>query len=181
MRLAIVCAVIALAASTGVLASTFPTVQFVGFNSSTFEYTYRVTHYSDGPYGFDEFEIDSWFAPGISVTNTMTGAWVGGVNQAWPKRRTDWYDVPNGKSGKAFIWYAGNVLPNQSWVGDFKIIIPNSQPLPGSVYTSGGGLTESRARHYVNVPSPIPEPTGVLALGSMIVGMTPILLRKRRS
>ena len=59
----------------------------------------------------------------------------------------------------------------------FKIIIPNSQPIAGNVRTYASVtryLTQAS-----KVPSIVPEPSSLLAVGSFL-GLVPLVFRRRK-
>lgn len=154
-------------------ADVFPTVSLTWDGVST--YTYHVSVPANNSYPFGQLLIftkaTSW--NGVEETWTQSGAWVGGVDQAWLSGFSE------GDDGDTAEWRAtGDQEAISSWEGDFILIAPNTSPVPGQGMTKDGGL-DSVNYFDINVPGPVPEPSSMLALGSLIGLMVPVIRRRK--
>ena len=174
LRLVWVCAVLVVLASAAQCADIYPTVGFA-FNSATFEYSWTVYYTTDVTVNLSRFQVYASL-PAASWTNA-SGPWSGSPAQdeAW-----SFTAPPNGDGTYALRWLA----PTQkvrtpaggAWTGVFKVTVPNSQPIQGSV------LTYASATKSLVQPSSVPyvpEPSSIVSLLSL-VGLAPLVFRKKR-
>ena len=154
-----------------------PSVTLLSFDPSTFTYVYRVVQGLTAADTLTDFKVDAFTQ--ASDPYTMTAPADG---SHFHTARTTWSDPVTGGSGIEYQWYGGFVKPGRAltvpWVGDFTLQIQNTMPVPGFAYTYGGQHVV--LRHAVNVPGPVPEPSSILALGAMLAGICPAVLRYRK-
>ncbi len=166
---AIVCAVCSNPGAT----ANYPVVVYNGFDVGTSTYTYTITSPADATYNFGYFLIDaetytSW---------TLVGPIVNNIDQNWLSGSM--FRTPTADS---LYWRAvGNqeILANTYWQGIFKVIAPGTAPVMGSVLTKDG-IDESSNITSLQVPGPVPEPTGFITLCGVMLGL-PYWLRRGRT
>jgi hypothetical protein len=155
-----------------------PAVSFA-FNPATFEYSWTVNCTSATTVQFYQFTVYSTIpqATWITLGTSQSGPWVGGVNKGWTytasagagtNMNAKW-DAPSGQG----------VAAGTTWTGVFKIIVPNTAPVAGQVKTYGGLATTN----YVNTSVPgsmVPEPSSMIVFGSMVAGLAPFVIRRRK-
>lgn len=152
-------------------AQVFPSVTLSSFDKPTGTYVYTVTCPADSTYPFGYLQIDTQVANAFPTGPwTMQGALVGGVNKNWPLGVIRW-DAANGKDSA--IWdpiSRGTVISaNTYWTGQFILIVPDSEPVPGYAATRDG-VAGSYKVHEVLVPGPkhiAPPVTGFTVEGDM--------------
>ena len=173
LRLAWVCALLVVLASAAQCVDIYPTVDFA-FDSATFEYSWTVNYTTDVNVNFSRFQVYASL-PAASWTNA-SGPWSAPAqNEAW-----SFTAPPNGDGTYSLRWLAATqqvrTPAGGAWTGVFKVTVPNSQPIDGSVLTFGSGtksLVQSSSVPYVPEPSSL---VGVLSL----VGLAPFVFRKKR-
>jgi len=155
-----------------------PTVTFT-FDPVTYAYTYRVTLLVGSGDDLNQFTIDAFAETGNTYTQANVVN-VSGTSSGWIKRRTTWYDQDN-TAWVAYQWYNGNAnRTNVGWIGDFKLTLPGSHPVDGSVVTKP--LTGNGVNHTLQVPmsNTLPEPGTLMGIGAMLLGMAPVLKKIRK-
>jgi hypothetical protein len=164
-----------LGAGAATAQNVFPTVSLSWDGSST--YTYHVSVPANNSFPFGQLllftKATSW--NGSEETWTQSGAVVGGVDQGWLTGFSE------GDDGDTAEWRAtGEQEAIVSWEGDFILIAPNTVPVPGQGMTKDGGVDSV---NYFNIDVPgvvIPEPSSMLAFGSLVGLSVPLVLRRRR-
>jgi hypothetical protein len=175
LRLAWVCAALILLGSAGYCVDVYPTVNFA-FNAATYEYSWTVNYTADVNVYFTTFLVYSKL-PALSWTSA-TGAWSGSpaVDEAWTFNYAD-----NGDGTMALQWLGGSEHQRKpsggAWTGVFKVVVPNSAPVAGNVRTYASVIKYQSQSSYV--PELVPEPSGLMVLGSL-AGLVPLVLRRRR-
>ena len=154
-----------------------PTLDYLGFDAGTFTYTYQVSTPADMTYDFGQLIVlanvpdESIYAP-----------WQLAAEKA---PTTDWFmyslERELGKYNAYWVADSGqSVLPGTVWTGKFFLTVPNSQETPGTAVTMDGGPGSSHPTTvYVPGPALIPEPSSVLSLGALAVGLISLIRRKR--
>jgi len=174
-KLSFTCAALLLLASAICGATVYPTVDF-NFNPNTYEYSWTVNYTSAVDVNFTTLLVYSSIP--MDCWTSVTGAWSGSPlqDEAWT-----FTSPPNNDGTAELRWYApagqNRTVAKGPWTGVFKVVIPNSTPVAGNLRTyaySNIYLTQSTF-----VPSIVPEPSGLLALGSAFA-LVPILFRKRK-
>lgn len=173
----LVAAVIAVT-SVSCAAAVNPTISF-SFNPTTFEYSWTVDCTSATTVQFYQFTVYSTIpqATWNTLGTSQSGPWVGGVNKEWT------YTVSAGTGTNMIAkWDAPSgqgVASGTAWTGVFKITVPNTEPVAGQVKTYGGLATTN----YVNTSVPgamVPEPSSLIVFGSMVAGLAPFVIRRRK-
>jgi len=148
----------------------YPSVTF-SFDSATFTYSYTVHTNGDNtdPFGFIQVDMQvpfTWVA-------SASGPWVGGTDQKWAMfhgNREPGYDY--------ICWQATETqqIPRETvWTGIYKIIVPNTIPADGYVYTKDGG----DAYHPIKLMVPaVPEPGSLSVLLIGCSGLAGFWVRK---
>jgi len=163
-----------LLASAAYCVDIYPTVDF-SFNSSTCEYSWTVNYTSATNVYFTALQVFSSL-PSDSWTKE-SGAWSGS-----PAQDEGWiFTSPGNGDGTVALKWQGDATQqrkpiNGAWTGVFKVVVPNSQPVAGTLWTYASTLKHLTQSTYV--PQVVPEPSSALALGSLM-GLIPIWLRKR--
>jgi len=156
-------------------ADVYPSVSFA-FNPATLEYAWTVNYTDAVNVTFATFMVYA-SVPANSWTS-FSGAWSGSpqVDEGWT-----FTAPPNGDGTYALRWYAASNqvrTPDKgAWAGVFKITIPNSKPADSMVNTYGSRLQNLEQPSLA--PTVVPEPSGMLALGSLM-GLLPLALRRKR-
>ena len=167
--------VVAMVSSTAA-ADVWPTVSLDGFNTDTFEYTYKIVCPADMTYDFGQFWVFGQMA------NAEPFPWEFGAATPFPA--DTWakdFDVWGDDYGVAkWITNGDVVTPGTEWTGYFRITVPNSEPKSGLAYTANGD-PESWKDHTVDVMAPalIPEPGTLMSFGLLAGGLIPFLKRRR--
>jgi hypothetical protein len=154
----------------------FPEVT-MSFDSFTSTYTYHVFVPQYNTYPFGQLLIfahaSSW--NGYEETWTIGGPIVGGQNMDWLA------GFSAGDPGEDTCeWRAlnGQEVTFGPWEGDFIIVAPDTTPVAGQGMTKDG--VEGDHLFDIDVPGNIiPEPSSLVALGSMIA-LAGGLIRRRR-
>lgn len=183
---------LALAAALGLLTAgsgytdPLPSVELVSYDPGTSTYLYRMTQALDGEYVLGEFEVDAYTSP--SDPYTMSGPisnipWLD-ENAPWSHRDTTWDPA---QEQAAYKWYGG-LVPTGAylestfgtpWIGDFTLMVPNTQPVSGNVIVRSTDLLWEHTYGNIDVPGPVPEPSGLAALGTMLFGAATLLRRRK--
>ncbi len=158
--------------------SIYPVVTLLHTPGSSI-YTYHVSVPADNSYPFGQLllftQATSW--NGFQETWTASGAVVNGVDQGWATQ-FNWGDL-----GDTVEWRANSGQEAiSSWEGDFILDAPGTIPVLGSGWTKDG-VANSVHEFAIDVPGymvPIPEPSSLLALGSLVGLMVPALRRRIR-
>jgi hypothetical protein len=144
------------------------------FDPATSTYVYKVIQGLDATDSLTNFAVMAFTQ--ASDDYTMTNPSSGG---SWRQVQSIW-DV--GAGWIEYKWYGGSVKPGKfltvPWVGYFTLSVPGTQPVPGTVWVMGG--TAVITSYSANVPGFVPEPSSVAALGVMLMGIGPMILRLRR-
>lgn len=166
--------------SAAALADVFPSVTYVGFNTVTYEYTYRIDCLSTSTYPFGQLEV---FAevPNFGIYAVWQLSMDTPPSTLWATSTAMWQLFPERKD-KA-MWAANtsdDVVPAETlWSGQFYLIVPNSTPTGGIVVTLDGGPGATNpSSTTVPGPAPIPEPSSLLALGAMAGALMPLIRRR---
>jgi hypothetical protein len=175
LMLAWVCTILAVMGSGAFCDTVFPTVGF-SFDENSCEYSWTVNYAADVNVYFSTFLVNASLPAGS--WNNATGAWSGTV----PQQNEGWTFTapPNGDGTDALRWYGQShqrTPTGGTWTGVFKIVVPNSRPIAGTVRTYAS--IDSSLLQSSFVPSLVPEPSSVLMLCSM-AGLVPLIYRKRR-
>jgi len=175
LRVVLVCVVLLGVTSIAQCADVYPTVNFA-FNATTFEYSWTVNYTANVNVNLSRFMV--YASVPDSCWTSVSGAWSGSPaqNEGWT-----FTDPDNGDGTFALRWYADSGQQRTPsggvWTGVFKITIPNSQPVAGSVGTyvnATKSLTQSSF-----VPQMVPEPSSVMSLGSF-AGLAALLMRRKK-
>lgn len=169
-KLILLCLVLA-ALCGAAQAQVWPTVSF-SFNPATFEYAYTVNYPADATYGFLKFQVFSSLP--ANAWTSYSGPW-SPADESW-----SFQPAPNGDGTYGFYWQAKTGQergPGTAWTGTFKIIVPNTQPIVGSVQTAASTIRKNTVSSYV--PGAVPEPTSLAAMGTLLAGLVPLALRRR--
>lgn len=175
LRVLTVTAIVMVIGSAGLAT---PTVTFT-FDPDTYMYTYQVTLVAGSGDDVNQFTIDAFAETGNAYTQANVVN-VSGTSSNWIKRRTTWYDQ-NNTAWVAYQWYNGNAnKTNVGWIGQFKLTLPGSHTVDGSVVTKP--LSGNAANHSLQVPmsNTLPEPGTLMGIGAMLLGMAPILKKIRK-
>lgn len=149
----------------------------MSFDYFTSTYTYHVFVPQNNTHPFGQLLIfahaSSW--NGYEETWTIEGPIVGGQNMNWLAGFSE------GDYGDTCEWRAmtGQGVTFGPWEGDFIIVAPNTTPVVGQGMTKNGVLDSI---HYFDIDVPgniIPEPSSLVALGS-IIALAGGLIRRRR-
>lgn len=156
----------------------------MSFNPITFTYTYTVIQPADASDTLTDFcvlGVTEMTDPYV-MTNPTSGGIPLGTPPGWWQNRQTWTNPSTGQSGVEYRWYHGGVkkAPHSSlpWTGLFIIQVPGSQPVPGIVTTMGASQVINT--YTIDVPGFVPEPSSVAALGVMLLGIGPMILRLRK-
>lgn len=165
-----------LGAGTAMAQDVFPAVS-MSYNAAASSYTYHVSVAANNSFPFGQLLIftkaTSW--NGSEETWSLSGAIVEGIDQGWL------CGFSEGDDGDTVEWRAsGGQEAISSWEGDFVVIAPNTAPVAGLGMTKDGGVDSV---NYFDIPVPglvVPEPSSMLALGSLIGLAVPVILRRRK-
>lgn len=159
------------------VANAGPSVSLLSFDSSTFTYIYRVIQGPAATSTLTDFNIDAYTKATDPYTMVSPQD-----NTHFGTSRTTWNNPVTHEAGIEYQFFGGFVKPGTvlttPWVGDFTLIVPNTHPVPGRAITYG--TDHILIAHDVSVPGPVPEPSSCIALGAMLAGMCPAILRLRR-
>jgi hypothetical protein len=145
-------------------AAVYPSVTF-SFDDPTDTYTYTIQTSANDTYPFGFFQVDMEVP--FSYVATVEGPWANGDNQNWATfhgNRAPGFDYVSWQAAAGEQVTQGTV-----WTGLFKLIVPNTTPIPGNVYTKDGG--DAFYEHHVMVPA-VPEPG---SLSVLLVGFSGIV------
>lgn len=149
-------------------ADVFPTVTF-SFDQNTFTYTYTVTNPANSTYPFGYFQVDM-LQPYTAVTSkSSSDGWDSGYRR-WSVDQLyhfAWWSAPPD----------GEVPAQTAWTGEFTLVVPNTRPVPGLVLTKDGVGGEQLLQ--LQVPGPVPEPSGIAVLGIALTSLWKLRPRKR--
>ncbi|MCC6484706.1 MAG: PEP-CTERM sorting domain-containing protein [Armatimonadetes bacterium] len=174
-------ATVALCAASVARADVFPTVAF-SFDVNTFTYTYTVTQPTNATWKFGYLQIDTgvknqaptgpWQISGPFV-NSVELPWLKGSKSLTPTAAFAYWQAPTPNDE------IDNNLPDP-WVGVFKLVVPNSQPVSGYSLTMDGA-DDSHNITVIDVPGPavVPEPSSLIALGSAVCSGLMVIRRKK--
>jgi len=164
----------------------YPSCEFVSFDQNTYTYVYKVTCYDNQTYPFGRLIVKAnvanitpykpWSAPSAPY-NCSPGPEV----RNWSFSVSTWQWMPVRKDKAIWTGSGEQVVPDHyAWVGYFALIVPNSYPSGGIAVTMDGG-EGTQYQHTVEVPgpAPIPEPTSLVALGGGLIGLLPMVRRRR--
>jgi hypothetical protein len=191
---AVVVALLALTMASVAMADIYiyPTVAFEFVpDDCIYRYTVTVTASDSFPLGY--LELDTFVKNGGLTPFTMEGPVADAIDLDWSTMTPEWQDPgpPIGPCDSA-IWYVDKsrnqveINPQApgftTWVGVYTLIVPNTEPRDGMGLTMDG-LEESAQSFTIIVPgpAPIPEPSGMIALGGSMIGLGGILLRRRKA
>ena len=175
LRLLTVTAIVMMVGSAGLAT---PSVQLT-FDPVMYAYTYRVTLLAGSGDDLNQFTIDA-FTEGSTSYTMASVVNIDGTSSGWLPRRTTWYDQ-NNLQWYAYQWWNGNAnRGGLGWVGEFKLTIPDSHVVDGYVVTKP--QYGSSFNHELQVPmlNSLPEPSSIMGLGAMLLGMAPFLGRMRK-
>ena len=181
--LAVIALLLALVSGPATAQYIYPSVAFE-FVPSSFAYVYTITVTPENTFPFGYAQLDTLVKNAGPGTWTMLGPVVGGSDVAWS---TDWAEWAPGCDSA--IWFAdeskGQQAVNPSnWVGVFTLVAPGTEPRSGFGLTMAGD-EESVNPFTVNVPgpveigTPIPEPSSLIALVGGALGLAGSLVRRR--
>lgn len=170
LMLVIVC----LAGSSAAYAAIPATASLYSFDPGTCTYVYEVIQGLTATDTLTDFHVMAFTH--ASDPYTMTNPSSGGT---WQQGLAIW-DVQ--EELIEYQWYAGFVKPGkfltEPWVGYFTLTVPGTQPVPGTIWVMGSG--QLITPYSDGVPGFVPEPSGVAALGVMLFGIGPMILRLRK-
>lgn len=150
----------------------YPSVTF-SFDSATFTYSYTVKTNGDNtdPFGFIQVDM---LVPSSWVTQ-VSGPWVAGEDKKWAWFQGNWQQACD-----YVCWQSTQEqqIPSQTvWEGVFRLVVPNSVPAYGYVYTKDGGS----AYHPIQLMVPaVPEPGSLSVLLIGCSGLVGFWVRKLR-
>ncbi len=149
----------------------FPEVT-MSFEAATSTYTYHVVVPENNTYPFGQLIVycEVFWQPEWLIS----GPFVGGVDQGWNA------DFGYGDIGDPAEWRAlgEQQVVTGPWEGDFVIVIPDTAPVPGTGMTKNG-VEDSINYFDIGVPGVVPEPSSLIALGSLL-GFCGTVIRRRR-
>ena len=175
LRFLVVTAIVLFIASAGLAT---PSVSFIGFNGTTFEYTYQVTLGSSD--NLDQFTINTLLPVTgytANVSQMAAPANIYGDGGLWDKGLTSWQS----STYRSYRWRNGEGLGG--WIGQFKLTVLNSHPATGGqVVTTSEGVPPTINNFSMQVPelNPAPEPSALAGMGAMLLAMAPVLRRLRK-
>jgi len=179
--------------------ATTPDIQFVGYNESTFEYTYKVTVHPTDQWDFSWLQANTYVVNGDIIQFSYVGPVyqtsgpAGGIgyDDSWSHQVQKWYGEDPTNPGEykwydAAVWYAGpgdtTIKPAQltsDWTGTFVLTATNTTYREGWMMTMEGRVgSDTWFNIAVPGPAPIPEPASLLSLGSLFAGFG-IFLKRR--
>ena len=156
----------------------------LSFDPSTCTYTYHIVCPAHITYPFGYFQVDAK----VPCDGIFTSDWkLKGPSDLikWANGVSTWEYGDTRNDDKDFAYWRASrrqeVMPSaDGWSGDFVLTVPNTQPGPGSVMTKDG-VVGSAKTHTCDVPCAvaIPEPSGLIGLGTSLMLVVGTLLRKR--
>ena len=156
----------------------------MSFDPVTCTYTYTVIQPADASDTLTDFYVlgVTRMTDPYVMTNPTSGGNPTGTPPGWWNNRQTWTSPSTGQSGVEYRWDHGGVrkAPHSSlpWTGIFKLQILGTQPVPGLVTTMGASQLINS--YSIDVPGVVPEPSGFAALGVMLLGVGPMILRFRK-
>lgn len=166
-----IAALAALVVGSAASAAVYPLVTLDSFNAGTFTYMYKVDIPANSSYAFGYFQVDAQ----TTASWTLAGPIVSNVDQNWASGP---FNRAPGLDSLAWRAFGPQEVPaNTAWLGYFKIVAPNTAPVSGFVLTHDG-ISGSANTTSVDVPGVVPEPSGLLALATGMIGLLG-LSRKR--
>lgn len=151
------------------------TASLFSFDPSTSTYVYEVIQGVDATDTLSDFGVQAY--TGVDDVYAMSSPSTGG---SWQTYVTYWDPI---NELVEYQWNNGFVKPGRflggvPWVGYFTVQVPGTQPVPGRVWVMGA--QQEITFYSVNVPGFVPEPSGIIALGTMLLGIGPVALRFRK-
>ena len=175
LRFLAVTAIVVFIASAGLAT---PSVSFIGFNGTTFEYTYQVTLGTTDT--LDQFTINTLLPTSYSadISQMADPDNIVGNGGFWDKGLTSWQS----STYRSYRWRNGE--GTGGWVGQFKLTVLDSHPATGGeVATTSEGFPPTVNKFTpMQVPelNPAPEPSALAGMGAMLLAMAPVLRRLRK-
>lgn len=173
-RFVLMLVIACLAGSSTAYAVVPATATLYSFDPGTSTYVYEVIQGLTATDSLTDFHVMAFTIASdqYSMTNPSSGG-------SWLQGRAIW-DVPQGLI--EYQWYNGLVKPGkfltEAWIGYFTLTVPGTQPVPGTIWVMGG--QQLITSYSANVPGFVPEPSGVAALGVMLIGIGPMMMRLRK-
>lgn len=155
----------------------YPSVT-LSYDAKSWTYTYHVAYPQNATDPFGELNLYTyaWSWNGVVDLWTPSGPVVGGVDQAWMCELSD------GDFGTTVKWraFGAQEVTAGPWEADFVLVAPNTAPVAGEGMTKDG-VVGSTHTFSIDVPgpAPVPEPSALAALGSML-GAAGLLIRRRQ-
>jgi hypothetical protein len=181
LRIAVLLGLLALIASAVAIADTvYPSVDFYWDQpNNAYIYTVTVTPNDTFPLGY--LELDTRVQNAGLTAWTQLGPVANNIDLNWVKDYFEWDLVNHCDAAVWFVTTPEQEIYPSNWIGVFTLICPNSVPGEGFSLTMDG-VEASANRITIKVPGPtVPEPTGLVAMASGVLGAGGILFRRRKA